>query len=89
MTQPIFRETLIVSAPSFVNHDLPLENSENIMKIKVKRRTQNRRQFPDHTHFAGRPVLVDQSSPTFKTFSFCGGHRTPLRPHLQIVPPLI
>ena len=73
MTQQIFKESLIVlAAPTFVDHDLPLNSGESIKEVTVKRRTQNLHQLPDHTRFAGRLVLVDQSSPSLKSFSFVG-----------------
>ena len=72
MTQPIFRESLI-AALSLADHDLPLKSSESIKEVTVKRRTQNLRQLPDHTRFAGRLMLVDQCSPSLKSFSFFVG----------------
>ena len=61
-----------LAAPTFVDHDLPLNSGESIKEVTVKRRTQNLHQLPDHTRFAGRLVLVDQSSPSLESFSFVG-----------------
>ena len=61
------------AALSLVDHDLPLKSSESIKDVTVKRRTQNLRQLPDHTRFAGRLVLVDQCSPSLKSFPFFVG----------------
>ena len=63
-----------LAALSLVDHDLPLKSSESIKEVIVKRRAQNLRQLPDHTRFAGRLVLVDQCSPSLKSFSFFVGH---------------
>ena len=62
-----------LAALSFVDHDLPLKSSESIKEVTIKRRTQNLRQLPDHTRFAGRLVLVDQCSPSLKSFFFFVG----------------
>ena len=60
------------TALSFVDHDLPLENGHGIKEVTVRWRAQNLCQLPDHTRFAGRLELVDQCSPSLKSFSlFC------------------
>ena len=62
-----------LAALSFVDHDLPLESGNGIKEVTVKRRAQNLCKLPDHTRFAGRLVLVDQCSPSLKSFSFFVG----------------
>ena len=62
-----------LAALSFVDHDLPLESGNGIKEVTVKQRAQNLCQLPDHTRFAGRLVLVDQCSPSLKSFSLFVG----------------
>ena len=62
-----------LAALSFVDHDLPPESGTGIKEFTVKRRAQNLCQLPDHTRFAGGLVLVDQCSPSLKTFSLLVG----------------
>ena len=57
-----------LAALSFVDHDLPLESGKGIMEVTYKRRAQNLCQRPDHSRFAGRLLLVDQCSPSLKSF---------------------
>ena len=59
-----------LAALSFVDHGLPLESGKSSKELTIQRRTQNLCQLPDHTRFAGRLVLVDQCSPSLKSFSF-------------------
>ena len=56
------------AALSFVDHALPLESGKSIKEVTFKWRAQNLCQLPDHTRFAGRLVLVDQCSPSLKSF---------------------
>ena len=62
-----------LAALSFIDHDLPLESGDGIKEVTVKRRAQNLCQLPIHNRFAGRLVLVDQCSPSLKSFALFVG----------------